>query len=82
MLKVRESILGCRIELLIFFPFQVVLEHPQPPRGKVSCAGDLGDAEQHLLHPRLLCLHAPALSPPSRQLRPLLEPGSQASLNS
>ena len=61
--------------------FQAVLEHPEPARGQVGGAGRLGDAEQHLLHPRLLRLHAPPLSPPPRQRRPLLEPGGQASLN-
>ena len=62
-------------------PFQAVLEHPEPARGQVRGAGRLGDAEQHVLHPRLLRLHAPPLPAPTRQQGPLLVARIQASLN-
>ena len=62
-------------------PFQAVLEHPEPARRQVCGAGRLGDAEQHLLHPRLLRLHAPPLTTPRPQQGPLLVARVKASLN-
>ena len=62
------------------FSLQAMLEHLEPPRRQVLYPSDLGDYEQHLLHPRLLRVHDAPLSPPLPQRAHLLVDRSQGRL--
>ena len=62
------------------FSLQAMLEHTEPPRGQVLCPSDLGDYEQHLLHPGLLRVHAAPISPPLPQRAHLLVDRGQGRL--